>query len=161
MKILSHRRLVSQRPHQDTWVVPVFFHHSHGAVNICVSKALLIVQPFVFLNPLKPVGFQIRLINHVKAILVAQAVKIRDFRIVCAADGIDIMPFHHAQVFLHRLPAYCRAARRAEIMHVNAVKQNRYAIYKETGTFGFHSPKACDNFRFIPYLTAFPVQPCR
>ena len=152
VKILSHRGLISKRPHQDTRMVPVLLNHAHRTVYVCLSPTLLIVQPLVFLDPFKPVGFQIRLIDDIEAIFITKPVKIRHLRIMGTPDGIDVITLHHAQMLFHRLAAYRGASRRTKIMHIDTVDQDRHTIYQEIRTSYLHSPESRDDLRLIQYL---------
>ena len=93
-EITSETGFVAHGPHDDTRMVPVSFHHTDTPVHVCFSPGRIIGNPFVVSCPLKSVAFQIRLIDHIQSVLIAQIIKIFVSRIVGAAHSIDIMLFH-------------------------------------------------------------------
>ena len=93
-EIASEAGFISHGPHNDTWMVPVSFHHTDTPVHVSFSPGWIVGNPFVISCPLKSVAFQIRLIDDIQSVLVAQVIKIFVSRIVGAAHSIDIMLFH-------------------------------------------------------------------
>ena len=139
-------------------MVPVLLHHAHGTVYVRPLPALLIVQPLVLLDPFKSMGFQIRLVNDIKSILVTEPVKIWHLRIMGTPYRIDVITLHHTQMLFHGFLANYRASVRTEIMHIDPVDQDRHTIYKEIRTSDLHSSKACNNLCFIHHIRrTFPA----
>ena len=157
IEILPHRGFISKGPHQDTRMIPVLLHHADSPVYICRLPGLFVVQPLVSLDPLESMRFQIRFVNYIETIFITQPVKIRHLRIMSAADGVDVITLHHAHMLLDGLPAYHRASRRTEIMHIDSVDHYRHAVYKEIRTFDLDPPEACNDLHRIQSLRKLPL----
>ncbi len=74
------------------------------------------------------VGFQIRLVNHIEPILVAETVDQGIVRIVAGTDGINIAALHRLQIFAKFRLAHMTSAHRTELMAVGSLEHNPSAV---------------------------------
>ena len=90
-------------------------------------------------------AFDVRLVNHINAVLIAKIVHYRVVRVVRHAERIDIEFLHQDDVLFHALVIHCTAVIRIELVTVHAVELDRHAVHQQArGTvflLDFNLPK--------------------
>ncbi|MNC41666.1 hypothetical protein D3C75_904410 [compost metagenome] len=84
------------------------------------------------------VAFQIRLVHHIEAVLVAQVEEPGIIGIVGGADGVDIMRFHHIQVLDHVVQRDGLPKLRMGVMTVHTLQLDRFAVHGEDPVLDLH-----------------------
>ena len=87
----------------------------------------IVVKPLV--GGPHAVGFNINLIDHVEAVLVAQGVEERVFGVVTTPDRVYIILFHQPQVLQRQLLTDDVPGSFVVIVQVNAFNQDRLAVH--------------------------------
>ena len=99
IKIDSVACFVAQRPNDDGRLVFVpLVHVAYPEYMGCLPSGIFCQGAFAITHS---VGFDIGLINYVKAVTVAQLVKPFGLRIVGGADCVEVVHFHNADVLQH------------------------------------------------------------
>ena len=86
--------------------------------------------------------FQIRLVDEVDAILVAQIVPARVVGIVASADGVDIEALHENDVFDHALGRESAPVLRVMLMAIDAAQADGLAIHAQAAIDCLYLPEA-------------------
>ena len=72
--------------------------------------------------------FQIVFRDHIKAVLITEAVDRRSIRIMAGTDGIDVVLLHSHNILDQFLPGYVSSRDGAEFMTVYSLKHNTFAV---------------------------------
>ena len=120
-KVDAKGGFISQRPHNDRRMVAISCRHPDRPVHISRFPFRIVGDPVVNMGPLKSMALQIRLVDRVQAVLVAEIVDRLDGRIMGEADGVDIIPLHHQDILTQHLRIHGTAALRRIIVMVDAV----------------------------------------
>ena len=130
-EVYAKAGFISQGPHDDGGVVVVSRHHPHCPVHIGGLPLRIVGDPVVDMGPLKAVALQIRLVDHIQAVLVAVVVNALQGRIMGETDRVDVVFLHHQNVIQQHLGVYGAAALGRIVVMVHAVDKNRFAVYQE------------------------------
>ena len=142
LKVHAEAGLVAQRPHDDGWVVVISLHHADRSVHISVFPGRIVCNHIVNVSPLKAVALQIRLVDHVHSVLVAEIIDSLNRRIVGETDGVDIVLLHQKHVLSHHFQIHRSAAFRRIVVMVYAVNQHSLAVDCKYVSLYLHSSEA-------------------
>ena len=106
-----------------------------GGVVVAVGNALLLLRAVA-------VRFDIGLIQHVEAILVAQLVPFGHIGIVAGADGVDVVLLHQRDVLNHPLARDHLAVIRIEFVPVHTLEHQLLAIEQHLIASDLRLPEA-------------------
>ena len=73
-------------------------------------------------------AFVVSLINDIKTILIAELIENRMIRIMTGTDRVNVVCFHHQQVFFHLRNTNCKAGDWIRLMAVDATEFDRLTI---------------------------------
>ncbi len=118
--------LVPERPEDHARVVLVALDHvlralEEGLRVARVAADLVVVR----------VRLDVRLVDRVEAVAVAQVEPVRVVGVVRGADGVDVVLLHQAGVRLHRLARDHAAVQVVVLVAVDAVDQHRLAVHEQ------------------------------
>ena len=155
IKVCSCWRFISKWPHNNRWMVSVFLYHPAASVTICILPTFFLIQPFIFFNPFKSMRLQIRFINYIETISVAQIVEVWCLRIVWTANCIDVILLHQNQILFHYSRINGCSTLRTEIMHIHTIYQNYFSVNPEVFSIIFNLPETNLCFDHINRLLSF------
>ncbi len=132
VRVVAHRSedvavagLVAQRPHHHAGVVLVALDHGRHPFHRGGAPGVA-----VFRNHIPgAVGLEVRLVDHVDAVLVAQLVHARIVGIVRHAKRVDVQPLHEKHVFFHALVGHHVAQIRIDLVAVDAPELDGLVVY--------------------------------
>ena len=116
-------RLVAERPDDHRGVVPVARDQMDRPVHVGEGPRRIhaqIVEEGVVLD--------VRLVENVEAVFVAELIKLRGVRIVAGADGVDVEALHKFDVPPHGFEREGPAGVRIVFVAVDAADQHRFAV---------------------------------
>ncbi len=132
-------RLVAQRPDDDRGVVEVPCHHAGRPLQKGVAPGGIPRQPP---HGGHAVGLQIRLIHHIEAEPIAQAIEVGVIGIVGAAHCVEVVPLHQQQIPLHGGAIDGIAFGGVVFVTVGTANKQRLTIDPQQAATDLHSPKA-------------------
>ena len=149
--------LVAQRPHDDARMIAVTIHHVVLAVNNRVRHILCNAR--VFVNHVG-MDFEIRLIDNVNAVFIAQIIPVRTVRVMRRAHGVDVVLLHDADVCLHDLARHGVPVFGVRLVAVDAAQGNRLPVDSDEVGVARAALKPAACIRLVghfaeTYLTAF------
>ena len=146
VEVFAAPAFVAARPKQNARVILVTLQHRPAARQHCLLPLRAVVRhhPVVHRLP-RAVRLDVRFVDDVQTVFVAQAVKFRCIRIVAGAHGVDIHRLHvanvaHQQVMRHHAPAVA-----VKFVAVDAVEHDTLAV--QAHDFVLHLELAEAHFR--------------
>ena len=132
-------RLVAQRPDDDRGVVEIPCHHAGRPLQKGVAPGGIPRQP-----PHRghAVGLQIRLIHHIEAEPIAEAIKVGVVGIVGATHRVEVVPLHQQQIPLHGGAIDGIAPGGMVFMAVGTANEQRLPVDPQQAATDLHHPKA-------------------
>ncbi len=134
VKVLEHplqglagANLVAGGPHQHAGIVLIALQHADRAL-LTGDHIAGDVAGYAGVQPAAVVGFVVRLVHDIDAVLVAQLIEIRVVRIVRGAHRIQIVLLEQLDVRLHLLVGEVAARLRRHLAAVYALKVDRLAV---------------------------------
>ena len=127
-KHVTVTRFVTEGPENNGRMVLVALHHGIHAVHSGGAPVVAIFRKVV----VGAMAFDVRFVNHVDTILVAQIIHHRVVRVMGHAERIDIETLHENHVFFHAVVSDCTAIIRIEFVAVNTVELHRHAVHEQT-----------------------------
>ena len=106
--------------------------HAHGAVGERRSPCRIVCEVVI-----KSMALQIRLVDHIKTVFVAEIIEFRRVGIVGRADRIDVELFHQDEVFPHQLHGNCTPVQIIMLMPIDSANQNGLSVDQEMTLFHF------------------------
>ena len=136
LEIRTGTGLVAHAPDNDGRMVEIATDHPAVTGHVGGGEERVLRQGF---RPVAhAVGFDVSLIHHIQAILVAQGEPARIIGIVAGADGIDIQFLHDPDVPDHLGLGDHIAAGGAQFMPVHALDEDGLAVHFELVADDFH-----------------------
>ena len=117
---------VPERPNDDRRVVAVAERHSLRAVHMRGEPFRRVRERFFAVA--HPVRFDVRFVDDVQTVFVAEFVPARVVRIVASANRVDVQRFHQPNIFEHTLFGDRMAGRRVVFVAVDAFDENRLVV---------------------------------
>ena len=115
-------------------MVLVALHHRIRAVDYCIVPLRLIFRNRIVVLPIllsvipASVCFQVRLINDIDTILIAEVIQIRMIRIMRSTDCVNVVPLHVPDIRHHLIFRYGTAMVTAELMTVHTIEHDALAV---------------------------------
>ena len=119
---------VTERPENNRRMVFVALHHGIHAVHSRSAPIIAILRKIV----VGTVAFDVRFVNHVNTILVAEIVHHRIVRIVRHTERVDVEALHEDNVFFHTIVSHSTAVIRIKFVTVHTMELHRHAVYVQT-----------------------------
>ena len=88
------------------------------------------------------VRLDVRLVDHVEAVAVAEVEPVRVVRVVRRAHGVDVELLHQPRVGLHQLAADRTSARVVVIVAVDAADLHRLAVHEQPAVANLDAAEA-------------------
>ncbi|MNE43569.1 hypothetical protein D3C80_1377530 [compost metagenome] len=132
-EIIAPEGLVAQGPDDHGRMILVSLHHGIAAVdyvgtpfrsacgNVVLMQFLLSILPGTMC-------LQIRLVNHIEAVFIAQLIPNRLVRVMGSPYSIDVMGFHELNIADHIFFGQGAAGVAGEFMAVGAFQHNPFAV---------------------------------
>ena len=124
LEVASAACLVAQRPDHDAWTVLVPLHHAFDPVET-------ILRPFRQArrdDVPDAMGFQVRFVDNVDAVLVTKIIPPWVIRIVACPHSIDVKPLHDLYVLHQAIIAQRFPIVRIDFMTVHPLEEDRHAV---------------------------------
>ncbi len=136
--------LIAERPQDDTGMVAVAQVHAFYAVKVMIDPLFIVADPVRPVNGVAAgaMSFDIRLVDHIETVKIAQRQKYRVRRIVGGAHRIDIQAFHQLYVAQQILRVHDIALQRGVVM-VDPLEFDRLSIEGEDVLFDDDATEAC------------------
>ena len=125
--------LVAERPLDDAGVILIAEHHPGDAVHHRRQPLRIIGQMVI-----EGVTLDVRLVDHVEPVLVAEREQPRIVRVVAGADRIEIELLHEFDVAAHQLDRNGLAPLRIQIVPVDAEELHRLAVDQKISAGELH-----------------------
>ncbi len=145
--ILSRVSLVAAGPYEDCRVVLVPLQHGHCPVHhagLPLRQAAGDIPGRLADAHLLPgtMAFQVGLIDHVQAVLIAQLIPSGLVGIVAGADRIDIVLLHEPDIPHHIFFRHCPASPYVELVAVDSLKDDPFSVDAHDPFSQFKMPEA-------------------
>ena len=134
VEVLAAAGLVAAGPDQDGCMILVALEHGFRAVEDDILPLLMVIRQRILDDILLAVAhpaamrLEVRLVDDVEAVAVAELVDVARVRIVRAAQCIDVVLLHHDDVLLD-FRRICRAAAvTVELVAVRALEDDALAV---------------------------------
>ncbi len=144
--------LVAQRPPDDRRVVLVALDHPGDPIQVGGQPGRIVGEAVLRAEAVR-VAFDVGLVHHVQAVLVAQGVPLGIVGVVRRPDGVDVVPFHQLDVAHHQGAIDGVPRERAVLVAVHALHQDGLAVDEESAAADLDRPEADargDNFERAP-----------
>ena len=128
--------LIAQGPDDHRGVVLVPFNHTDGAVKVRFHKEGIVPQGSIGIVS-HSMRFNIRLVNHIKSVLVAQLIPAGIIGIVTGANCIDIILFHQRNILQHHLLTDHMPLILIMLMPVHPFQGDSFSIDQQLAVFDF------------------------
>ena len=119
--------LVTQRPDYHAGVILISLHHARHPVDMRSFPSGLVAQTSLQ-SETHTVRFDVRLVNDIKPVLVAQFIPDRIVRIMTRPDGIDIEPLHQMNIAYHRFNGDIVRRIRIMVVTVDPLEKNAFPV---------------------------------
>ena len=130
--------LIAEGPHHDGWVIFVALDHSLQAIETRRFPGRVAAGN----EAVHTLRLQVRFIDHVDAVAIAQFVPVRMVRVMGSTHGVDVEALHQQDVLQHGL-AWNRAAEAGVVfVAVHTFEQDGHTVHQETAVADFDLPKA-------------------
>jgi hypothetical protein len=148
--------LVPQGPDNHRGVVFVPDSHTAHPVGKGKEPAPIPAQMVII-----AMAFDIRLINDIKTILIAQVIPDLIVGIVARPDRIDVMLFHEFHVLYHRCKAHGLAGPFIMLVPINPLNHHPFSIHQKLPIPDFHTAEPKPQARSFQNLALLIQQCCR
>ena len=140
-QVLPGTGLVAQGPHDDAGVVLVPLHGPLYPVEVGCAPARVVGRVVPPLHVTETVGFQVALVDHPQAELVAQVEKVGVRRVVAGAYGVDVVLLHEFDVTTHHFLGDRPTVFGVPFVAVDPAQQYAAPVDPEHTAFGAHRTK--------------------
>ena len=141
--IFSTKGLISTGPDQDCRVVFVTLVHGiytiqhHTKPFRFVMRNNICVVSCKFCHIPGTMRFQIVFRDHIKAVLITEAVDRRGIRIMAGTDGIDVVLLHSHNILDQFLTGYVSSCDGTELVTVHTFEHNTFSVEGHNAVFHF------------------------
>ena len=127
-KHVTITRFVTERPENNRRMVFVALHHGIHTVYSRSAPVVTILREVIVCT----VTFDVRFVNHVNTVLVAEIVHHRIVRIVRHTERVDVEALHEDNVFFHTIVSHSTAVIRIKFVTVHTMELHRHTVYIQT-----------------------------
>ena len=131
LEVIAAHGLISERPQKDRRMILVALIHRAGTVqhHLPVLRPVTRDRRGERVDPAgdripHAVGLKVGLVDHIEAVVIAQAVELGPVRVVAGPDRIDIVPLHRDKVLHDVRDLDAAAALRRELVPVHTVEDD-------------------------------------
>ena len=137
LMVLAAAGFIAERPADDARMGTVAQHHPLRAGDDRGFPARIAADVGVVV-----VRLEVRFIQHIKAVFVAEIVPAVIIRIVAGAHRVEIEPLHHADILHHRFERQRLAGARIVLVAVHAADDHPLAVDPQVAPDHFHPAEA-------------------
>ena len=135
-------RFIAQRPHNNASVIAIPLHHAQAAAYKLLFPDWILRDKIVGFEADHAVAFQIRFVDHIQAVFIAQRKQPGIIGIMAGADGVDVVPFHQQNVPQHFVHRGVIAQGGMGVMAVYALDFHGLPVHQEHALPDLHPLKA-------------------
>ena len=142
--VFSAKALVAAAPQQDAGVVFVAFEHAVCAVQHRRAPFGPIPRQSLVRPAALPaaVRFQVRFVDDIQPVCIAQIIPLGAVGIVAGAHGVDVTALHKLHIVFHLLARYAAPCAAAPFMAVYAPEHNALSVQQHQPVLQFKPAKA-------------------
>ena len=136
--------LVAERPHYNACTASVAKIHSFNSVKVSRSPFGIVADKVKIIVRFTgaAVSFNIRFINNIKSVNIAEHKELSVGGIVRGSDGVDIQRFHQLYVFFHIVKAHNIAVFIVGVSVIDSLDFYVFAVNREDIFFDFNGLEA-------------------
>ncbi|CAB4633392.1 unannotated protein [freshwater metagenome] len=116
-------RFIAETPDNDARMIAITFNHSRNSRKPCGRESWVVTQ-----TGIEGMALNIRLINDIQAVFIAQVIKTMVVGIMRCSHGIDIGMFHRHDVLAHIFNRHCFTSIRVMIVTIHTHDGDRLTI---------------------------------
>ena len=129
---------IAQRPHGDAGMIPIPLHHPHAPGHKLLFPNRLLGDEIIGFKAHHAVAFNIRFVDHIQAVFIAQGQEAGIVGIMAGADAVDIVLLHQQNVPEHFADRRIVAQGGVGVVAVHALELNGLTVEIVYSAQNFH-----------------------